>query len=441
VQIIVTHDMSDFDALASAVAARRLYPGAEVVLGRRLAPPVRDFLSLHRDRFPVLRATDLNPDEVHRMIIVDVRRASRLRDFDALVTRARDPHDPLEVHIYDHHAAADDDLVGTIEHVEPVGAVTTLMVEELQHRGESLDAVEATLLALGIYADTGAFTHTGTTGRDVHAAAWLLDQGANLRVINRFLRATLSDPQRAVLGQVLEAIQVERVGHIDVGIATVALPKVVEGLALVTEEALRQEGHGALFVLYDLAGKRVQVVARGRVPYLDVGKALEPLGGGGHAGAGAVIVKGEPVANVRGRLVQALHALCPTPTRVRDLMSSPVRTVPPDMPLRQLGVCLETWDHSGVPVVRDGTMVGIVSRRDLDKARQDGRDDLPVSSCMGNRVETVTPDVPLDEALALMVTRDIGRLPVIREDKLVGIISRTDVVRAIYGDGVEAKGA
>jgi tRNA nucleotidyltransferase (CCA-adding enzyme) len=435
VQIIVTHDMSDFDALAGAVAAQKLYPEAHVVLGRRLAPPVRDFLSLHRDRFPTLRGGDVDPAEVERMIIVDVRRAGRLPDFQPLVARARDPDDPLEVHIYDHHAAADDDLVGTVEHVEPVGAVTTLLVERLQQRELSLHPAEATLLALGIYADTGAFLHAGTTSRDVHAAGWLIDAGANLRVVNRFLRATLSTQQRAALAQVLERVERVHVGSVDIALATLEVPKAIDGLAAVAEEAIRLEGDPALFVLCDVAGKRVQVVARSRVPYLNVGKALEPLGGGGHGGAGAATVKDVPVATVRERLLDALRRLAPTPTRVCELMSSPVRTVPPETPLRALAGMLDTWGHTGVPVVRDGEMVGVVSVRDVERAERDGRADLPVSSCMGNRVETAAPDEPLDAALARMVSKDIGRLPVVRQGRLVGILSRTDVMHALYGEG------
>jgi tRNA nucleotidyltransferase (CCA-adding enzyme) len=434
VQIVVTHDMSDFDALASALAAQKLYPGSQVVLGRRLAPPVRDFLSLHRQRFPVLRPGDVDPARVRRLIVVDVRRSSRLGDFAELVARARDPDDDLEVHIYDHHAAADDDLVGTVEHVEPVGAVTTLMVEELGRRGEPVDTAEATLFALGIYADTGAFTHAGTTGRDLAAAAWLLERGANLRVIHRFLKASLSQPQRDALALVLENIVVDSVCGVDVGVAVVRLDDVVEGLAAVTEEAFRLEGVPALLAIYDLGGRRVQVVARSGVPYLDVGRVLESLGGGGHAGAAAVILKDRSASEVRERVVSILQELQPRPTRVGDLMSSPVRTVAPEMSLRDLRQCLRAWQHSGVPVVRDGTMVGIVSQRDVERAAKGGRLDLPVSSCMRGEVRTATADMPLDEALQVMVRGDFGRLPVVRGDKLVGIVSRTDVMRAIYGD-------
>jgi tRNA nucleotidyltransferase (CCA-adding enzyme) len=132
--------------------------------------------------------------------------------------------------------------------------------------------------------------------------------------------------------------------------------------------------------------------------------------------------------------VSALHELQPRPTRVGDLMSSPVRTVAPEMSLRDLRQCLQAWQHSGVPVVRDGTMVGIVSQRDVERAAKDGRLDLPVSSCMRSEVRTATADMPLDEALQAMVRGDFGRLPVVRGDKLVGIVSRTDVMRALYGD-------
>ncbi len=431
--LIVSHENADFDAFAASVAAARLYPGAVVGLGRRLARPVREFLGLHKDRFPHVRVDNLDLHTVERLVVVDVRERRRLGHVRALLDRiARG--DAVEVHIYDHHPATDDDLGGVVEVVEPVGAVTTLLIERMQARGMSVDPVEATLLALGIYTDTAALTLGSTTGRDARAAAWLLDRGASLPVLNRYLETPFSDAQRGLLAHVLANARTESIGGLTVGVARLDTAEHVEGLAEVTTEACRLLQYAALFTVCLVKGRRVQIVGRSRSRLVDVGEALRAVGGGGHAGAGSAALKhGDPEALVE-TLLETLRAAPPVPRTVRDVMSSPVRTVAPDVTLEALDARLRAWGYSGVPVVRDGLLFGVVSRRDVERAAGKGRLDLPVSSHMSHGVKTTTAEVPLEDALARMVEADVGRLPVVRDGTLIGIVSRTDVLRALYGD-------
>src|SRR5690606_31262908 len=81
---------------------------------------------------------------------------------------------------------------------EVIGATTTLLVEQIQAQEIRLEPLEATLMALGIYEDTGALTYGGTTPRDVRAAAWLLEQHAALDTVRRFLEPPLTDEQQAL---------------------------------------------------------------------------------------------------------------------------------------------------------------------------------------------------------------------------------------------------
>lgn len=429
--LIVGHDNTDFDALAAAFAARRLHPGATVGFGTLLARPVRDFWSLHKDRFPATRVDALDLERVERLVVVDVRDRRRLGHVRRVLERI-DAGERIAVHVFDHHPACEHDLVGDAEVIEPVGAVTTLLVERLRARELSIDPAEATLFALGIYTDTNALTLGNTTARDARAAAWLLENGARLAVVNRYLRPRFSDLQRAALAEILAHTEVHDLGGLEVGVAAVALGERVEGLAEVTSEARRLQGIAGLFTV--AAGKRRKVDVIGRAAHrcLDVGAALRALGGGGHAGAGSARVKDQPIPDVVETLLAALRARPPRPERVRDVMSSPVETVAPELRLAELAQQLERGDISGVPVVRDGALLGVVSKRDVQRAREHGRLDLPVASHMSGQPRTIQPDVPLEDALALMTEADVGRLPVLSGERLIGIVSRTDVLRALY---------
>jgi tRNA nucleotidyltransferase (CCA-adding enzyme) len=113
-------------------------------------------------------------------------------------------------------------------------------------------------------------------------------------------------------------------------------------------------------------------------------------------------------------------------------MSSPVRTVTPDMPLRDLAQSLHEWGHTGAPVVDDGKLVGVISRRDVERAEREGRGSLSVKSCMAQNVYSIGPDELLTEALEQMMTHNIGRVPVLDGQRIIGILSREDVLGHLY---------
>jgi tRNA nucleotidyltransferase (CCA-adding enzyme) len=433
-QIVVTHDGADFDALASAVAAAKLYPGAQVALGTRLGRDVRDFVALHKDRLPLMAAEDMDAraDEVERVILVDVRRVSRLAHVPRLRARMLATGSGLEVHVWDHHPASPDDVPAASEHVERVGSATTMLVEAIQQRGLALDAADATLFALGIHVDTGSLRYSGTTPRDAAALAWLLARGARLSIINRYLDLPWSDPQRRALGALLPAIRVEAVFGARVGLAELPKEFACSGLDEVTTEALALEDVHALVAAYAVRDGAVQLIARSRAPWIDVGALLREFGGGGHATAGAAVVRQTSARAVLDTVLARLRSAVDRPTRVEQIMSSPVHTAAADSSMAVIAEMLESSGHTGVPVLKDGVLRGIVSRRDLEAARKRGRERDPASHHMTSPVITIEPEATLDDALARMTSRDVGRLPVLRAGRLVGIVTRADVLAALY---------
>lgn len=432
--IVVTHDTADFDALASAVAAVKLYPNAHIALAKRFGRDVKSFLSLHKDRFPAVAADGIDAKSVRRVIVVDVRRASRLGHVSALRDRILARDGDLEVHVWDHHGAATDDIPAHFERVERVGSATTLLIEEIKRRAIDVDPVEATLFALGIHVDTGSLRYAATTARDASALAWVLERGARLGVINRYLDPPFTDGQRRALAAVLAAIRVERVSGARVGIANVSEGSGVDGLDEVTTEALALENVHALVAAFGLKGDKVQIVARSRYAWIDVGNALRAIGGGGHATAAAATVRDGHGDGALATVVGALRAQAPRPARARDLMSSPVHAVSPDMLVSTLRDSLATWGHTGAPVMKAEHLVGIISRRDVESALTQGRQSDRVAEHMSAPVQTVDEEATLEEALARMVASDVGRLPVMRSDRMIGILTRSDVLDALYGD-------
>jgi len=432
VKLITSHETTDFDGLASCVALQKLFPGSVIGLSGGFAPNVHQYLALHGDRFRTQRCQDLDLSQVDLLVVTDVRRRGRLAQVEEVLDRAARNPRSVRIIVWDHHPSAPDDLHADEEHVQPVGSVTTLLVEELRARGLEVDREEATLFSLGIHEDTGSLVYARSSSRDAMALAWLLGQGVQPGLLQRFLRPPLDALERALLVRLLEAVHDVPHFGASIGVAALETAEVPAGLARVSTEAFRLIPHDALFCAYRLSNGKTHIIGRAQANTVPVGAILQELGGGGHAGAGSAVVRDLSLDEVVSRLQAGMERACRQPQFVRDLMSSPVRTVTPDMPLSELAHSLHEWGHTGAPVVKDGKLVGLVSRRDVERAQREGRGSLAVKSCMAHHVRSVGPDAPLTEALDQMTAHNIGRLPVLDGPKIVGILSREDVLRHLY---------
>jgi len=121
------------------------------------------------------------------------------------------------------------------------------------------------------------------------------------------------------------------------------------------------------------------------------------------------------------------------PRRARDVMSTPPRSVEPDEKVRDAMVLCQRHGQSGVFVVEGGRVVGAVSRENLDKAVGHGLAHAPVRGIMSGRVVTAEEDAALPELQALVTDAEDGRVAVLRDDQLVGVVARADLLRALEG--------
>ena len=157
-QIITSHNSLDFDGLAAMVAAGKLYPSATKVFCGTLSTNVRQFMSLYKDHVLTKFPKQINLQEVDHMVVVDTRSPQRLGSLKELCQRSG-----VDLHIYDHHPDASGDLVGSVNEVHEVGAVTTVLVEKIIENDIPISPFEATIFALGIYEDTGSLLFSSTT--------------------------------------------------------------------------------------------------------------------------------------------------------------------------------------------------------------------------------------------------------------------------------------
>lgn len=426
--VIVSHTNADFDALASMVAASLLYPGAVMSLPGGADRNVREFLSLHGEIFQLIPPQDVPLDRVTRLIIVETQHVHRLGRFAALSIRPG-----VHIILYDHHTPSHPTIQAHESVVRSYGANTTLMVTQLQEHGITIDPLQATLFALGIYEDTGSLSFSATTPEDVDIVAWLLRQGANLDLVSAFMNRTLTEAQRQILNQLLASAELHRIRGLDLLICTANASENVDDLAVLAHKMREVEHSDALFLLIRM-DDTVLMVARSSVEGVNVAAITSHFGGGGHDRAASATIHHQSVEEVQAALLPVLEAKVQPSVTAAMLMSFPVRTITPQTTIDEAGKLMLRFGHNGLTIFEHGQVVGIISRHDVDRAQRHGLGHAPVLGYMNRRVVTVTPQTPLPEIERLMIERDIGRLPVMDNTALVGIVTRTDVLRALHGE-------
>ncbi len=114
---------------------------------------------------------------------------------------------------------------------------------------------------------------------------------------------------------------------------------------------------------------------------------------------------------------------------VGDMMSSPVTTVPPTLPLRDVITMMYSSKHLGFPVVERDTLIGMVTLADVNRMASIDREAMQVRDIMTRDPVTLPPSAPVIDALKIMSTRNFGRIPVVQDGKILGIVTRTDIIK------------
>jgi len=423
VDVITCHIEADFDALASILAAHRLYPDAKVFFPGSQEKPLREFKAAgHLPPLPVIGPRALDPGAIRRIIVVDTRRSDRIGALGEVAARPG-----VELHVYDHHPPGPDDLRGAVDVSRPVGANTTLMLHLLAERGIPIAPEEATLYLLGLYQETGCLTYAGTTPEDAEAAALCLRRGADLEIVARFLPRDLAAAQVAILDDLLRTATRIDVHGVPVHVAQASSDAYVEGLGDIVSRAAATLPARALLALARMED-RVFVVGRARDPAVDCAAVLRRLGGGGHRAAAAATMKGVTLFEARDRLIEALRATVTPAARARDCMHEPAITVDARAPIAQAAERLGDGPIDVLPVMREERVVGLIERGTVERALRHGLGQARVEEYMTGEFLAFSPDDAVDALERAMAEGHQRLAPILDRGRLVGVVTRRDLV-------------
>lgn len=424
-EVITSHINADFDTFASMIAAKKLYPEARLVFAGSVERSLREALESIPLPYPIDKIKDIDLSKIDRLILVDVSQPGRIGPFAELIGKPG-----VDIHIYDHHPSAPGDMRGSLEVKESCGSNTTVLTLIIKTRGMSLTPEEATILMAGIYEDTGFLSYPSTSTKDYEAASYLLESGADLSVVSDLLRKELTPEEVALLNEFLHSETRYSIGGAEVVIAEAYIEKYLGDISILAHKLRDIEGMECLFLLVD-SEDRVHIIARSRSPKFDVGKVLKSVGGGGHPNAASATLKGVTLIQAKEMLLASIRENIPPEKTAEDIMSFPPITIALKTPLRSAMDTMRRYGINAAPVVKDGEVSGVITRQVVDKAVYHGLGSAPVRDYMTTEVETVAAGTSIDMIREKVIGHGQRLLPVLKDDKVIGVITRTDLLKLL----------
>ncbi len=423
--IITSHVNADYDAIAAMLAAQKLYPGALIIFPGSQEKNLRDFfISSMSYLFNMADPATIDFTDTRTLVLVDTRQKNRLVGVSELLEKKQ-----VSIHVYDHHPPGPDDVTADMEVCKPYGATITILSEILQKKNIVPTPEEATVMALGIYEDTGMFTHSSTTRADFIQAGYLLSCGASLNTIVSLVVREIKAEQVTWLNELLNEMTVHKINGIEVHISTISASYYITDLASIVQKIVRMESLDLYFAVV-LMGNKINIIARNRIPEVDVGRILSSFGGGGHAYAASAKVENHTLPQVELMVIDQVKQATQKIQVVKSLMSSPAITIASSASCEQAGSMMTRYNINTLVVVDENTNAyeGYITRQVVEKIFFHKLKNRPVEEYMNSEGSFVSSDADTAEIEYKIIEEKQRIIPVIDHGTISGVITRTDLL-------------
>lgn len=431
-KIVLTHHNPDFDALSSAVAAALLYRCDQVILSSNTEGNVSEYLDrvdlgIEISRMNKKELEDMPEEKIELAVVTDCKLKNRLGYLNKILSRAD------KVIVFDHHQSKESDIGADEMYFFPYGATTTILVNRIREENIPIDPEQATLLLMGIYEDTGFLSFNTTKSEDLRACAYLLDAGADLSGVPYYIKRDMSKEQVFLLNELLMNMTLIIAEGVYVGVSSASFDEYVEEISFLAHKIIDMENLDALFILVRL-GDRIVLVGRSKTESIDASEICYHFGGGGHPAAASSIIKDRMLPEAFDTLKNVIKDKIKPTKNAESIMTYPVKCVSFYQTFDEALSLFMKYNLNMMPVVKEGATVGIISRKDILQGIKHGLSDEPVNSIMQIEFEKVNPDTPYYEVEDIILGANQKIVPVEKDGILVGVITRTDLLRLMRED-------
>jgi len=318
-----------------------------------------------------------------------------------------------------------------------------LLVEQIKDQNIPFNLAQANLLLLGIYEDTGSLSYATTTTRDLLAAVYVMEHGADLNTASRYLNPPLSNAQLTLFDRLMRDITPLKVHDLTILVAKADALDIHDEISIVAHKLRDFLSPDGIIILVSTR-QGIRMVARSNTDEIDMAQLARYFGGGGHKRAASALIHLEgsltpselalQLKRVTQQVVEYLPEIVRPAMRVHQIMSKKPMTLSPDTPVETVADLMRRYGFEGYPVIENGKVVGLLTRRNVDRALSH-----KIKATAGMLMETgsvsVTPQDTLDRLQEVMASSGWGQVPVIdpESNEIIGIVTRTDLISTHSG--------
>ncbi|WP_457635295.1 CBS domain-containing protein [Persephonella sp.] len=425
-QVIFISEGADLDALSTAFGITLINPEAKILLPDAVSSSFRLAVKRFENKLKgkMIKINDLKKINVLYLADTNNYKASlkKLSDFIDENTK---------VIIYDHHPVRSKLPKNVEKHIKKTGSASTIVVYQLKRNKIQLSSDDATILILGIYEDTGNFTYNTTTEKDLRAAAYLIEKGADLETVKNIIEERIDQQQISIIHQLVENLQYFFLKNKKIIFSFAYSDRYIPDISGFLHMIKPLQEADAFFVMINEKGK-TSIIARSKRKEIDVGKIMSYLGGGGHFAAASATVKGLTVQEIKNYIESVLLSEAYKEKTISEFMSREIITVNKDTQIQEIK---EELDKAPVVFVVDkkGKFLGIALSRVLKESLRHGIKDVKIENFIIDSIITFEPSTRLSEAEKTITTSSQEYFPVLENGKPVGVINRTYIIKILHG--------
>jgi len=425
-QVIFISEGADLDALSTAFGITLINPEAKILLPDAVSSSFRLAVKRFENKLKDKMIKINNLKKINVLYLADTN------NYKASLKKLSDFIDEnTKVIIYDHHPIRSKLPKNIEKHIKKTGSASTIVVYQLKRNKIQLSSDDATILILGIYEDTGNFTYNTTTEKDLRAAAYLIEKGADLETVKNIIEERIDQQQISIIHQLVENLQYFFLKNKKIIFSFAYSDRYIPDISGFLHMIKPLQEADAFFVMINEKGK-TSIIARSKRKEIDVGKIMSYLGGGGHFAAASATVKGLTVQEIKNYIESVLLSEAYKEKTISEFMSREIITVNKDTQIQEIK---EELDKAPVVFVVDkkGKFLGIALSRVLKESLRHGIKDVKIENFIIDSIITFEPSTRLSEAEKTITTSSQEYFPVLENGKPVGVINRTYIIKILHG--------
>lgn len=425
-EIITCHENADFDTFSSMIGVKKLYPKAKIVFSGSIEHTLKNAMADLKLGVKITPLKEIDLEKVTKIILVDVNSASRIGPFKSIVNN-------VEVHVFDHHIDEPTGLKLTKSIIKKAGSTATIITEILKKKSLKISGTEATILMAGIYEDTGFLTFQTTTKKDFEMAGYLFEKGADLSLVSKFLKDTLTRDEARYLSVFIDNEETFLISGQNIVITSAHIKEFSGDLPLLAQRIMEIEGMASLALLAHKRD-RVHVIMRSRTSEVDVGIVARSLGGGGHTSASSVTLKNKSLIEAKEEVIKSFTDNLHPRIFAKDIMSSPVKTIDENDTIKKTYDTMVKFNINSMPVMKGKNAVGLATKQVCDKALYHGLKNVAIKNYMATDIKTVKENSSIEEIKNILTGLGQRLVPVMKKNNLAGVVSRKDLLKTLRSD-------